>query len=94
MKGIRNFCVKQVVPMSNRIKSKLISNRSHFKCEMCGKLKMAKMYEYQAIAIVPRYKPEHFKKVCGNCIYKETYGTNYYKAKKKEGVLDSDLRSM
>ena len=88
MKGIRNFCVKQVVPMSNRIKSKLISNRSHFKCEMCGKLKMAKMYEYQSISFVKGYIPRHYKQLCGDCIYKAIFGSNKWKKEKKEGSLD------
>jgi len=45
------------------------------------------MYEYQAYSYISKYKPEHFKKVCGNCIYKEVYGRKWRK-KKKEGVLD------
>ena len=80
--------------MLNYNVAKLVAYRISYVCEMCYKQKLDKMYEYQAIVIVPRYKPRYFKKICGNCIYKEVFGTNYYKAKKKEGVLDSDLRSM
>ena len=49
------------------------------------------MYHYQAYSYVPRYKPEYFKKVCGDCIYKEVFGSNFAKIKKKEGVLDEML---
>ena len=71
--------------------ARMVFYRHSFICQICYKPKFDKMYEYQAIAIVPRYKPEHFKKVCSNCIYKEVYGTNYYKIKKKEGALDGML---
>ena len=71
--------------------AKMVSYRGSFICQICHKPKFDKMYEYQAKTIVPSYKPEHFKKVCGNCIYKEVYGTNYYKAKKKEKALDGQM---
>ena len=71
--------------------AKMVAYRRSFTCQICHKQKFSKMYEYQAEVIVPGYKPEHFKKVCGNCVYKETYGTNYYKAKKKEGALDGQM---
>lgn len=54
---------------------------------MCGKNYYNKMYEYQAYSYVSTYKPEHLKKVCVNCIYKEIYG-NKWKIYKKEETLD------
>ena len=74
--------------MSSYKIAKLTKVRDYFTCELCGKLKMAKMYEYQSISFVRGYVPHHFKEVCGNCIYKQVYGTNLYKKKKKEGSLD------
>ena len=61
---------------------------------MCYKPKFDKMYEYQSYSYIERYKPEHFKKICGNWIYKEVFGSKIYKLKKKEGALDNDLWGM
>ena len=55
---------------------------------MCGKLKMAKMYEYQSISFVKGYIPRHYKQLCGDCIYKAIFGSNKWKKEKKEGSLD------
>tara|TARA_R100001594_G_scaffold141541_1_gene187631 strand:+ start:3529 stop:3765 length:237 start_codon:yes stop_codon:yes gene_type:complete len=71
--------------------AKIVSLLASFTCQICGKSKYNKMYEYQAYSYVPRYKPEHFKKICGNCIYKEVYGSDLYRIKKKEGALDEML---
>ena len=68
--------------------AKLISHRASYTCQMCGKSKFDKMYEYQDYSYVPRYIPPHLKRICGNCIYREVYGTNLAKKKKKEGTLD------
>lgn len=67
--------------------AKLVSKLQSFVCQMCGKNYYNKMYEYQAYSYVSTYKPEHLKKVCVNCIYKEIYG-NKWKVYKKEGTLD------
>ena len=74
--------------MPNYKTAKLVKNRDHFKCEMCDKLKMAKVYEYQSISYVRGYIPHHYKKLCADCIYKTAYGTKHWKKKKKEGALD------
>ena len=55
---------------------------------MCGKNKLSKMYEYQSISYVRGYIPLHYKEVCADCIYKEVYGTKYFKKFKKEKTLD------
>ena len=68
--------------------ARLVSSREYFKCEICGKTKLTKMYKYRSISYVRNYKPPLLEKVCGDCIYKECYGTNFYKKKKKEGTLD------
>ena len=68
--------------------ARLVKYREHFKCEICGKTKLTKMYQYRSISYVKNYKPPLLEKVCGDCIYKECYGTNLYKKKKKEGTLD------
>jgi len=68
--------------------AKLIKPFSNYKCEICNKHRMGKVYEYQSISFVRGYVPRHFKEMCGDCIYKEVYGTNLYKKKKKEGSLD------
>ena len=73
--------------------AKMVSYRASYTCQICYKSRYNKMYEYQAYSYVPRYKPEYFTKVCGDCVYKSVYG-HLWKIKKKEGVLDSDLRSM
>jgi hypothetical protein len=67
---------------------RLLSHKCYFKCEMCDNSKFSKMYEYQSVSFVRGYIPKHFKKICGDCIYKKVYGTKDYKKKKKEGVLD------
>ena len=71
--------------------AKMVSYMASFVCQICGKSKYNKMYEYQAYSYVPRYKPEYFTKICGDCIYKAVFGGNLWKKKKKEGVLDNDL---
>ena len=71
--------------------AKMVSYLASFTCQICGKSKYNKMYEYQAYSYVPRYKPEYFTKICGDCIYKAVFGGNLWKKKKKEGVLDNDL---
>ena len=71
--------------------AKMVSYMASFSCQICYKSKYNKMYEYQAYSYVPRYKPKYFKKVCGDCIYKEVFGSNFAKIKKKEGVLDEML---
>ena len=68
--------------------AKLVSYRASYTCQMCGKPKFDKMYEYQDYSYVPRYIPPHLTKVCGDCIYKDIYGNNLWKKKKKEGALD------
>ena len=68
--------------------ARLVKHREHFKCEMCGKTKLAKMYEYRNISFVRGFTPHHYKQLCGDCIYKKVYGSRDYKIKKKEGTLD------
>ena len=68
--------------------AKLVSHKSHFKCEMCGKIKMGKMYEYQSVSFVKGYIPKYYKQICGDCIYKTSYGSNKWKKEKKNGSLD------
>ena len=71
--------------------ARLVRHREHFKCEICGKTKLAKMYQYRSTSYVRNYKPPLLEKVCGDCIYKECYGTDFYKQKKKEGTLDGKM---
>ena len=76
--------------MSDYKIAKLVTKHGHYKCEICDKYQMArKMYEYKGVSLVRDYIPRHFKKLCANCIYKEVYGTNFIKQKKKEGSLDN-----
>ena len=74
--------------MDNKEIARIVKMREYFSCDICGKTKLAKMYEYQNVSYVRGYTPPFLKKVCGDCIYKECYGTNFYKKKKKEGTLD------
>ena len=69
--------------------AKMVSYLASFTCQICGKSKYNKMYEYQAYSYVPRYKPEYFTNICGDCIYKDVFGGNLWKKKKKEGALDN-----
>lgn len=70
--------------------AKMVSYKASYTCQICYKSLWSKMYEYQPYAYSSRYKPEHFKKVCGDCVYKEVFGGNLWKIKKKEGVLDGE----
>ena len=74
--------------------AKMVAYKMSFTCQICGKPKFAKMYHYQDRSYVPRYKPEYFKKVCGDCIYKEVFGSKLAKKKKKEGVLDENMQHL
>ena len=74
--------------MPNDLIARIVNTNSHFNCEICGKTKLGKMYEYRDISYVRGYVPALLKKVCGDCIYKEVYGSKFYKIKKKEGTLD------
>ena len=49
------------------------------------------MYEYRNVSFVRGYIPHHYKQVCGDCVYKKVYGTNFWKKNKKEGTLDEML---
>ena len=69
---------------------KLLSPRIHFTCEMCGTTANSKMYQYQAISMVPGYKPRLFNKMCRKCTYREIYGSKNYNKRMKEGVLDGE----
>ena len=71
--------------------ARIISYKQSYTCQMCSKSKYEKMYEYQPYSYVPRYTPHHYKKICGNCIYKEVFGSKKAKKMKKEGVLDEML---
>jgi len=75
--------------MSDYKIARLVDRYAHYKCEMCDKYQMSKKkYEYKGISYVRGYIPRHFKELCANCIYREVYGTNLIKKKKKEGSLD------
>ena len=74
--------------MSNVRLARLISHREHYKCEMCGKNKMGKMYEYQNCDHIPNFTPHRFKQICGDCIYREYYGSKLCRIKKREQTLD------
>ena len=75
--------------MANYKTAKMVRHKNHFACQMCGKNKLSKMYEYQSISYVRGYTPLHYKEVCVDCIYKEVYGTKYCRKMKKEGALDN-----
>lgn len=68
--------------------AKMVAYKVSFTCQICYNSLWGKMYEYQAYSFTSRYKPEHFKKVCRDCVYKEVYGGNLWKKKKKEATLD------
>ena len=74
--------------MGNYKIAKMVRLRNHFTCEMCGKNKLSKMYEYQSISFVRDYIPHHYKQMCRDCVYKKAYGTKLYKKKKEEKTLD------
>tara|TARA_X000001382_G_scaffold72260_1_gene50399 strand:+ start:1206 stop:1436 length:231 start_codon:yes stop_codon:yes gene_type:complete len=67
--------------------ARLSKYKQSYTCQMCGKPKFTKMYEYQAYSFVSRYKPEYFTKICGDCIYKEVFG-NEWRLNKRKGALD------
>ena len=71
--------------------ARLISTMSSFTCDMCGKSIFSKMYEYKPTSYIPRYKPRHFKKMCGKFIYMEVYGSKMYLIRKKQGTLDGNV---
>ena len=64
--------------------------KTQFKCQMCGDSKYQHAYEYKPLSYVQGYIPEHMKEVCGDCVYRECYGSKKWRKKKKEGVLDED----
>ena len=74
--------------MPNYKVARLVKHRDHYKCEMCDKYKMAKVYEYQSVSFVEGFTPYHYKKICADCIYRTAYGTKHWKKMKKEGALD------
>ena len=78
--------------MANYKIAKMVRHRNHFTCEMCGKHKLSKMYEYQSISYVRDYIPHHYKEMCGDCIYREVYGTKTCRKMKKEKTLDGGER--
>ena len=55
---------------------------------MCGDSKYQHAYEYKALSYVQGYIPEHMKEVCGDCVYRECYGSKNWRKKKKEGTLN------
>ena len=73
--------------MQERI-ARSVKHRHYFTCDMCGKHKISKMYEYKNISYVRGYDPPHYKKVCEVCIYRDVYGVKNFKRKKEEGSLE------
>ena len=67
--------------------AKLLRIKYHFKCEMCGKVKLGKMFHYKPLSLVPRYKAK-LMQVCEACIYKESCGSKVWRKMKKEGMLE------
>lgn len=59
-------------------------NKSVFRCEMCGKSAMT--YQYK----LPMILTDTIMKVCGNCAYRETYGTKNMKKAMKEGLIEEE----
>ena len=59
-------------------------NKSIFKCEMCGK--SALTYQYK----LPMMLTDKVMTVCGNCAYRETYGTRNMKKAMKEGLIEEE----
>ena len=68
--------------------ARIIRIKFYFICEMCGVSKNGKLFQYQALSLVPRYKPLLLE-ICEDCIYKEVYGSKFWKKRKKEGALES-----
>ena len=68
--------------------ARILKIRQDFTCEMCGKHRMAKMYEYKSQGVVKGYVHRHYKRICGDCIYKEVYGSKTCRIMKKEKTLD------
>ena len=77
--------------MTNKRLARLVEHKCRYKCEICENSKLGKMYEYRNVSFVRGYIPHHYKQVCGDCVYKKVYGTNFWKKNKKEGTLDEML---
>ena len=56
-------------------------------CEMCKEDKIGKRWEYRSKTLIPNYLPEILL-VCEKCIYRENYGTKFYKKAIKQKLLD------
>ncbi len=57
-------------------------------CELCEKTKRTYIYEFRNFSYVRGYEPYHYKKLCGDCVYRKRYGNNKWKLMKKEKTLD------
>lgn len=68
-----------------------IHNRTHFKCEICLRNKLSKVYEYQNISYVRGYEPPFFNNVCEQCVYMKVFGPKNWKKEKKKGTLDGNV---
>ena len=70
--------------------AKLLRVKYHFKCEMCGKVKMGKLYKYKSLSLCRRYIAPLLE-ICEDCVYKESFGSKVWRKKKKERALDGDV---
>ena len=70
----------------NRI-IRLVSTHTNKECSMCNDTRLGKRWEYKSDSLIPSYIPKILF-VCEKCIYRENYGSKFYRKAMKQKVFE------
>ena len=74
------------MPAMSRI-LRMVSTGTNQQCGMCKDTNIGKRWEYRSDSIVPGFVPE-IVFICKKCVYRENYGTKFYKKAMKQKILE------
>ena len=66
---------------------RMVSTGTNQQCDMCKDTNIGKRWEYRSDSIVPGFVPE-IVFICKKCVYRENYGTKFYKKAMKQKILE------
>ena len=66
---------------------RLVTKNSFEPCGMCKDSKRGKRWEYKSDSLIPSYIPKILF-VCEKCIYRENYGSKFYRKAMKQKVFE------
>ena len=66
---------------------RMVSTGTNQQCGMCKDTKIGQRWEYRSESLVPGFVPE-IVFICKKCVYRENYGTKFYKKAMKQKILE------